>query len=876
MDKRRTVYTFGAFHYDVAYRNTFEGYLEMSFDAIRAGLRLLAKYPDYTFVIEQVILVRELLARHPEAREPMRQFAQAGRLSFAPGMFTMPDVNLTNGESFIHNAMIGRDWLMENMGVAPKICWMADIFGHHSQLPQLAKLCGFIGYMFERGKTNGDDATFWWEGIDGSRILTQWEIDTYFGLSISLTPYRVGRGQEWVADYAEKMLLDPLDSQCAASRGLLTAMGGDFRKPDDKDIAFVQAYNRLGRKYRIVFGSPDDYFAGVAGDDANSLPVVMGDFNPLMQGVYSSRIRIKQANRRLENLVSALELLEAGLALNKRPIQDSSSSLWEKLAWNAFHDIIAGTLEDNALRETLRDYQGAERQGRQALEAAMRQCVGGRLRTSTVTPNRVVTLFNSLPYERDEDAAIPLDMYGDNVKAVRVFDPAGKPVETQFMMKREAGATRVLDLLGKDEPAVTDAARVPEAAFSGEALLLARVTLPPCSVRSFGIVMLTPKEARSSAGGLAVHENRIENRYLRAVVGKNGTIISLFDKENRREFADPDRSPVAQRGMNNIALQPDRGDLWNLYQGPVNGSLLYTAPLRDPVANTGIELQRKGAVGCNSADADTVWWPSISAVEAGPLRTTLEISYPGHNVTTRVSLGRDEKMLRFETRFTPKGKHYRLRVAFPTAIRSGRIRTSIPCGFVVREEGEYAAQNWMEYADAEGGLCLLNRGLPGNNVTDGVMILSLFRGVAMEDAESSPWYEEGVEQVFEYALRPFGKNDRDYNPARLGALFNRPLYPMVTNAVPSGPRMDSVLVLDSHVAEVMAFRRLGKDFEVRLYDSQGKGGAVGLIFRKRVVACRRTDCTGKPIRGKPVRVKGKRIDLDLKPFEIVTFRLSLM
>ena len=881
MGKQRQVTTFGSFHYDVAYRKTFAGYLDMSFDAIKAGLRLLSEYPDYVFAIEQVVLVREFLGRHPDAKEPMRRFAKEGRLVFSPGMFTMPDVNLPNGESFIRNFLIGRDWLVKTLGVEPKICWMADIFGHHPQLPQLATLCGYIGYMFERGKTNGDDTTFWWEGLDGTRILTQWEIDTYYGIAIPLCPYLIGRGHAWLTDYVEQSILTPLDRNTASRQGLLSAMGGDFRKPGTSDIEFVRAYNRLNRKYRIVFGSPEDYFAKVADDAENILPVVKADFNPLMQGTYSSRIRIKQANRRLENLVSALELLETGLTLQRRPVAEASPALWEAQAWNAFHDIIAGTLEDHALREALGDYQRAERQGQQALEAALLQCAplrpgltARRRQPSTREPDRVGTLFNSLPYERNELAVIPLDLYRNNVKAVSVFDSDGRPVDTQFMVKRDAGSTTMLDLMGKAVPADADPA-TPETA-GDETLVLAKVKLPPCSVRSFGIVLHARKAARSTnKGSLTIRGNTMENRYLRAVVGKNGTIVSLFDKENQREFADTSRSPVAQTGMNNIAQQADRGDLWTPYRGPTNGSLLYTAPLRDPMATTGIQHQLKGSVSFCAADADAVWWPTVTIAETGPLRASFAVHYSTPEITTRISLARDEKMLRFETRFTPKGKHYRLRVAFPTSIRSGRIRSSIPCGFVERGEGEYAAQDWLEYADAEGGLCLLNRGLPGNNVTDGVMLLSLFRGIAMEDADSPSWYEDGVEQVFQYALRPYGEKDRDYNPARLGALFNRPLYPMITDVVSSVPHMDPVLALDSEVAEVMAFRRVGKDFEVRIHESQGKGGAVGLVLPKKVKTCRRTDFKGAPLRGTPARVAGMRVSLALKPFEIVTLRMSL-
>ena len=93
MSRSRTVvHVATSFHYDVAYCKTFEGYLDASFKCLVSGLRLLRRYPAFTFNIEQVILVREFWERLPRYRKAMQRYATQGRLSFAPGMFTMPDV----------------------------------------------------------------------------------------------------------------------------------------------------------------------------------------------------------------------------------------------------------------------------------------------------------------------------------------------------------------------------------------------------------------------------------------------------------------------------------------------------------------------------------------------------------------------------------------------------------------------------------------------------------------------------------------------------------------------------------------------------------------------------------------------------------------
>ena len=94
MAGRAKILVLAAFHYDVAYRDTFEGYLPRSFEAIDRGLDLLDKHPDYVFCIEQVILVAAYWERRPENRARLQKHATSGRLIFCPGLWTMPDGNL--------------------------------------------------------------------------------------------------------------------------------------------------------------------------------------------------------------------------------------------------------------------------------------------------------------------------------------------------------------------------------------------------------------------------------------------------------------------------------------------------------------------------------------------------------------------------------------------------------------------------------------------------------------------------------------------------------------------------------------------------------------------------------------------------------------
>ncbi len=847
--------TFSAFHYDVAYRKTCSEYLETGFSILDAGLALLEKHPEFIFAVEQVILIKEYLDKFPSMKNSVRKFVQEGRLIFAPGTFTMPDVNMPSGENFLRNFQIGREWLAANLQAEPKICWMADIFGHHPQMPQIAKLCGYTAYLFERGKNDGNDTVFLWEGIDGSRILTQWEIDTYYGVAIPFASDFLKRGIDWLSGYIEKMILDPLKKNSAVKSFIISPMGGDFRVPEENFISVIRQFNTKSKNYKIVFDSPEKAFTEISRKYSVGLPVLRSDFNPLIQGCYSSRIRLKQYNRRLENMAFAIELLDA---IAGRESSDGRN-LWEKIAVNSFHDIICGSLVDTAYREAL----GACRQAETDALTAIRRRITGIPgdREYPANSNFSVTLFNPLPYPRTEIVEIPLKTPDDSGE-ISITDCEGTAYPVQIREEAANEEAQTLDITGKE---TVDTKKVKSGIYN--LCLAAEIPMPAAGIKTFSI-HLAGKEKKKDDCSLKIEERLLENRFLKVKLADNGLMTSLYDKENGIEFVPP-LSELTPMGMNNIMMQADYGDLWSYYSGPINGSMLYSQEISDPMPDSGIIPQREGLVRTHAADANATCLPEIRVMERGPVRACIEVGNPSLKFTTRIYLARGEKMLRFKTTLVPQGKRYRMRVAFPTSIRNGKIVHSIPFGFVQRKEGEYPAQNWMEYSDGEKGLCLLNKGIPGNNVTGGVMMLSLFRAVAMEDTgKNGEWFEEGIEHTFEYALRPFGRKDRFYNPARTGEIFNHPFYAVYPKGAGYVPGSAGFIQMKSGNAEVSCIRRHGDRIEIRIYETAGTAGKAILSFSSGIKSC---DIVDLKYRKKgTVKPAGKQISIPLKPFEIVT------
>ena len=128
----------------------------------------------------------------------------------------------------------------------------------------------------------------------------------------------------------------------------------------------------------------------------------------------------------------------------------------------------------------------------------------------------------------------------------------------------------------------------------------------------------------------------------------------------------------------------------------------------------------------------------------------------------------------------------RYRVLFPTSIQHGTAMEEIPFGAIERpQRQEFPAQNWVDYGDGAHGLSLINQGLPGNNVAQGELMLSLMRSARLISYGFVGGYEPGVgsdtglgigaKYTLNYALVPHAGDWRSAAPWRAGLEFNNPL-----------------------------------------------------------------------------------------------------
>jgi alpha-mannosidase len=164
---------------------------------------------------------------------------------------------------------------------------------------------------------------------------------------------------------------------------------------------------------------------------------------------------------------------------------------------------------------------------------------------------------------------------------------------------------------------------------------------------------------------------------------------------------------------------------------------------------------------------------------AGPFSATGQFQ-------TTVRIFVDVRRIEMHTEILNNDAVVRYRVLFPTTIAHGTNTHEIPFGALQRPEGiEFPAQNWIDYSSEAHGITLLNRGLPGNNVAEGTLLLSLLRSTSIvaygfqggygPGMSSDSGLELGKTLTFDYVLLPHTGDWRHDAPWRQGQAFNQPL-----------------------------------------------------------------------------------------------------
>ncbi|MGW8556238.1 alpha-mannosidase [Streptomyces tubercidicus] len=332
-------------------------------------VQLMDDHPSFRFAMSQAQQLAWLKEHQPEIYSRVREKAAAGQFLPVGSLWVEPDTNITGGEALARQLIHGKRFYLEEFGVETEEMWLPDTFGYNAAMPQLMKLAGVRWFLTQKISWNTTNKfphhTFWWEGIDGTRIFCHFPpVDSY-------------NAEVTAAELAHAV--DNFQDKGVANSSLLPFGYGDGGGgPNREMLARAERLADLEGAAKVVIESPAEFFARAHAEYPDA-PVWMGElYLEFHRGTLTSQLRTKQGNRRSEHLLREAELWSATAAVrtgSAYPYQ-ALDRLWKTVLLHQFHDILPGSSIAWVHREAEQTYAEVTAELRAIVDAAQRALAG--------------------------------------------------------------------------------------------------------------------------------------------------------------------------------------------------------------------------------------------------------------------------------------------------------------------------------------------------------------------------------------------------------------------------------------------------------------------------------------------------------------------
>jgi mannosylglycerate hydrolase len=448
-------------HWDREWYQTFQQFRLRLVHLMDHLLDVLEKDPDFKFFMldGQTIVLDDYLQLRPERREVLRRYIQSGRVLIGP-WFVLPDEFLVSPEAILRNLLQG-ERTARDFGAKMMIGYIPDPFGHIGQMPQILHGFGIETASLWRG-VDEQPAEFWWQAPDGTKVFMAYLCAGY-GNAAGLP---TSSPDQFTSEVCR--LRDELLPRSATEEFALLMHGSDHVVPPGDTSAAVAYANAHLQGDVLVHSTLPAYVSEVQARIQSlklSLPTVIGELRgcklaPLLPGVLSTRMWIKQRNRACETLLEKwaepfstwAELAadkaatEAQAANGPAGVNDPAPILryaWRLLMENHPHDSICGCSIDQVHDEMRPRFDQAEQVG----EAITRQSLD---RLAAVIDTRLdgcssaVVVFNPTAGPRTDQVTLEAEALAGQA-GFEIVDRAGKsqPFEYAGMQPREIASMRV-------------------------------------------------------------------------------------------------------------------------------------------------------------------------------------------------------------------------------------------------------------------------------------------------------------------------------------------------------------------------------------------------------------------------------------------------
>lgn len=793
--EQRTFHMIGHGHIDPTWMWRWtEGYEEVR-ATFRSALARMRETPDFRFTASSACFYAWFKETEPALYAEVKQRVAEGRWELAGGWWLEPDCNVPSGESFVRQGLYGLRFFREEFGVAVRVGFNPDSFGHAATFPQLLRKLGQDCYAFmrpmagvEKEYPGGD--TFWWEASDGSRVLTANIHESYNTIpDDGCAPgEEVARIEAELAGRAQRAAAYPGHNPAQLDVLFFYGVGNHGGGPTKTALAWIEA-QRKGANPAYVYSTLDDYFTAFAANTpADAVPVLRGELQHHARGCYSIHHAVKLLNRKTEHALQLAEALSAVAALEGVCVYPKVAleQAWKDLLYNQFHDVLAGTSLPSSYEDT-RDQVGGARAQAHAIINRVVQAIARDIDTGG--PEYTVVVFNPLAWPVTAAVEVsegvergPMDPAYVEHKRARIFDAEGSEVPSQVITGERVDGRRYAFV-----------AALP--AFGYRCYKTRSEPMAGAAVRAV------------SARALEVSPTLLENDWWRLEVNaQHGGIARLIDKRNGVN--------VLPGGAVLSALS-DESDTW------AHGVKEWRA-----------EQGRFGGASVAVAESGAVLGRVRSIAQFGASRAI-----------TEYTLYRDSDVIDVQLRVNWQEAYTVLKWVFGTGLVETRHVAECAYGQVARVSGsgEEPCQQWvaLEGARVDNGalhtFSVLNDGVFGYDATGPLLRLTLLRSPAYSHHDPSLYEADKGHEIMDQGWHTFrfrlGSHAGAWNAAPLAlaaeALNQPPLVHLESGHGGARPAAASFVSLEAPGVALTVLKQAeeGEDLIVRAYETRGAAAA---------------------------------------------------
>ncbi|MCR5272430.1 MAG: alpha-mannosidase [Lachnospiraceae bacterium] len=827
-DSKHTVYCTGHTHIDLAWLWTLDTTKDKTVRSFSTVLELMKRYPEYKFMHSQPQEYLYVKENAPELYEEIKERVKEGRWQPEGAMWVEADCNIPSGESLVRQFLYGIRFFKEEFDKPSKMLWLPDVFGYSAALPQIMKLANVDYFMTtkiswsEFNKMPCD--TFYWEGIDGSRILTHFipardynakakegsaeneHFTTYNGM---LNPSQVMGGWQ---RYSQKHLND----EVLMSYGWGDGGGGPT-------IEMLENEKRLSKG---IPGSPatkqclpTEFFEVLEKNvkDNKYTPLWSGElYLEYHRGTYTSMARNKKFNRMSEFAYQNMEFFAkmAELYLGEKYPKEELAEGWRTILKNQFHDILPGSAIKEVYEESKREYENildiADRYVREYTK---------KLADAIDAKANDIVIFNP----NGQSAKAPVCIALEDAKGKKTISDGEKTYDLQ---ETEDGMLAVIPAVAEHGTAIYSLCDNTKGDIKND-------SKDGCEENVFEI-----------------SKSKVETKYFSIEIDENGKFTRIYDKAAKREML-----KEGERG--NVLMtyedHPHNFDAWDINN-------YYT--------EKSWEIEK----------AD-----SVEVLENGPVRACIKVtySYLSSKLVQYIYFYRD--LYRFDIRneIDWKEKNILLRSYFPMDIHATEATYEIQYGNVKRPthyntswdfaKFEVCAHKWIDLSETDYGLSVINNCKFGYSIHDGVIGLTMLKSAVYPNPDADKEHHS-----FTYSFCPHNTSLAEADTVAKAYVFNNPYIAVRKEKDGSDKSLTGSFVkTDSKDVVVEAVKKAedGDEIIVRLYEAQDRRKNVKVTFASDIASAEICNILEEKIAD--LIFNKNEAELSFKPFEIKTIKVTL-